>query len=827
MVLACCWASALAAQNGIKSPDQFLPHRLGQQFTPHHVLVDYYGYLAEKSPGTMRLETYGNTSEGRPLLLATFSSPENLANLEQIRQNNLRLAGQLDGKANMDNPIAIVWISLSVHGNEPSGAESGLELSYKLAAQTDPSIREWLKNTVVIVDPVVNPDGYDRYTHWNRMASNLVKNAHPDAREHQEPWPGGRVNHYYFDLNRDWAWATQVETQQRLAVFQRWLPHVHPDVHEQGVDDPYYFAPAAEPMHDYITGWQRDFQTQIGRNHAQYFDQNGWLYFTKEVFDLFYPSYGDTYPMYNGSIGMTYEQAGGPRGGTSVVNSLGDTLRLDDRIEHHLTTCLSTVEVTSKNAKAVVENFRDYHQKSSSQPPGKYKTFVLKASNNPNKTKALCTLLDQHNIRYGTAGKGLSGIAAFDYGSGKDISASIAPNDIVISAYQPKAILVQVLFEPESRLQDSMTYDITAWSLPLAHGLEGYAIKERIEPKGAYTPYKAPEAMITASPYAWCVRRGSLAEARFVSFLLQKGVNIRTATKAFMAAEEQFAAGDWIINRADNRAIAADLDGMVKSAAVRANVPVLPIFSGFMNRGSDLGSESFHLVQAPGVAILYGEDVDANAYGHIWHYFEQELQYPITPINAARLQRAKLHDFGVLIVADGRYSFNDAQMETLKNWIKNGGRLILCEGAIRAFADKDNFALKSKEIKKDTTSEVPKSYAARERDGISDNNPGAIVRAKADNSHPLAYGLPDYYYSLKTGGDLYEMPEKGTSAIWLENGFRSFGFIGSRFKSRMKKTPIAVSQPMGEGEVVYFTDSPLFRSFWQQGKVLFANAVFY
>ncbi len=818
-----------SAQSALKSPDDFLSHRLGEAFTPHYMLTDYFEYLSANSSTTMRLVQYGKTTEARPLQYACFSSPENLRNLEEIRKNNLRLAGVLDGKGSPDqtNPIAIVWISMSVHGNEPAGSECGLLLAYQLATQTDPNIKEWLKNTVVILDPAVNPDGYDRYTHWNRMASNKIVNAQPESREHREPWPGGRVNHYYFDLNRDWAWATQTETKQRILVYQNWLPHVHPDLHEQGIDAPYYFAPAAEPMHDYITAWQRQFQAQIGENHAHYFDQNGWLYFTKEIFDLFYPSYGDTYPMYNGSIGMTYEQGGGPAGGRAVLNDVGDTLTLMDRIQHHLTTSLSTIETASKNAKVLVENFKEYYAKTSTNPQGAYKAFVIKESNDPNKINDLCALLDLHKITYGRVGAGMSGVKAFDYAAGKEISASIAPNDLVISAYQPHSVLIQVLFEPESRLQDSLTYDITAWALPFAHGLEAYALKQRLEPKKAFEKYKVPEMMISAAPYTWCFRRNSLSDIKFLGALLQQGVKVRTATKAFAVSDQVFDAGDYIVNRADNRVISGNLDGIVKSEALKANVSLLAVFTGMANKGNDFGSEMYHLINAPEVAIVYGEEVDANAYGHIWFSFEQELGYPITPIALSRLPRMKLSDFGVIIMPDGYYDLSEKQMTAITNWIKNGGRLITCEGGTRAFADKEGFSLKTKEAPKKDSTAMQKSFSERERDGISDNNPGAIFRAKADNSHPLAFGLPDYYYTLKNNADVYEMPDKGTTAVWLEDNYTSFGFVGSRLKKRFKKTPIVITQSMGQGEVVHFVDSPMFRSFWQQGKFLFCNAVFY
>ena len=294
--------SGIFAQK-LLSPEEFMPHKYGEQFTPHNLTVDYFRHAAANSD-LIQLKEYGKTNQSRPLLYAIISSKENLANLEKIRLNNLARAGVAGGKSDPSvSNVTIVWLSMNVHGNEPASSESSVSVLYNLVNTNRLDAKEWLKNTVVIIDPCVNPDGYHRYTHWNNNASDKTPNPSPDAREHREPWPGGRVNHYYFDLNRDWAWLTQIESQQRMAVYKDWLPHVVPDFHEMGYNSPYYFAPAAQPYHKYITPFQRDFQVEIGKNHAKYFDKEGWLYFTKEVFDLFYPSYGDTYPTYNGAVG--------------------------------------------------------------------------------------------------------------------------------------------------------------------------------------------------------------------------------------------------------------------------------------------------------------------------------------------------------------------------------------------------------------------------------------------------------------------------------------------------------------------------------------------
>ncbi|MCY7291846.1 MAG: M14 family metallopeptidase, partial [Ferruginibacter sp.] len=368
----------------IISPDAFLGYQLGSKFTAHHKLVAYFEAASKASPSTMKLEKYGETTEGRPLIIGLISSPENIAALEDIRKNNLRLTGLLNDKPGNANAPAIVWLSYNVHGNEPSSSEVSMKVLYELLSGKNTSLNNWLKNTVVIIDPCLNPDGRERYVNWFTQMSGSLPNADPNAREHSEPWPGGRSNHYNFDLNRDWAWQTQVESQTRLAKYQQWMPQIHCDFHEQSPNNPYYFAPAAEPVHEAVTQWQKDFQVTVGKNHAKYFDNNGWLYFTKQYFDLFYPSYGDTYPLFNGSIGMTYEQAGHSRGGVSIALDNADTLTLADRIEHHFTTSISTIEIASANAQKLLTGFKKYFDDAKAGTNNNYKNYIISNKNENN-----------------------------------------------------------------------------------------------------------------------------------------------------------------------------------------------------------------------------------------------------------------------------------------------------------------------------------------------------------------------------------------------------------------------------------------------------------
>ncbi len=838
LALLCLFIHAfqMVAQN-VPTPNEFLPYRLGEQFTPHHLLVDYYRAVAKAAPNKMILKEYGKTNELRPLLYAIISSPENLKNIEQIRLNNLRRTGLIEGKADNTNPIAILWISMNVHGNEPASSETSMALLSELLNSENKEVSEWLKKTVVIIDPCVNPDGYHRYTHWYNNVADAQPNINAEAREHNEPWPYGRVNHYLFDLNRDWAWATQVETQQRLEVYKEWMPQVHPDFHEMGFQQSYYFNPAAEPIHRYVTPFQRDFQTEIGKNHAKYFDANGWLYFTKEVFDLFYPSYGDTYPTFNGAVGMTYEQ-GGIRAGRAVLMENGDTLTLKNRIAHHLATALSTVEISAKNAARLCNNFSDYFQKNIQNPQGQYKTFVIKASSGKDKIKAFCVALDRHKIRYGLAGKA-SSASGYDYRTMKTATTNIVAEDVIVSAYQPLGLLAQVLLEPEGELSDSLTYDITAWSLIHAYGLEATALKQRLEPSQPLIFERVVALEKPAQPpYAYLARWNSLNNVQFLSNITQRGVHVRTAREPFDAEGQHFERGTLLITRGDNSDLGENFDKIVTAAALLNQQSLVLVKTGFSEKGADFGSDKMDILQRPRVAIIYDDEVDNNSFGQLWYYFEQDLKMPVTSLHTKSLNNAILGSYNIICLTEGRYGAMDSpRLERLREWIGNGGRLILIGEAVAAFEDKKGFEL-SKFPSKDeseraetlqTKQTLQRRYAHfcdAERTSLSDNLPGAIVKVTLDNSHPLAYGMGETYFSLKTNSLAYQPLKEAWNVGYLRGEIEKLGFIGYNAAQSLRGSLVFSVQPIRRGSVVYMVDNPLFRNFWYQGKFLFSNAVF-
>lgn len=810
------------AQN-IQSPEQFLGYKPGEQYTPHHKIVDYFKYIASVSKNT-KLQQFGTTNEGRPLLAIFIASDENIGRLEEIRHNNLRLAGMESG-ASLANAPEITWLSYNVHGNEPASSEAAMWTLFDMVDPANTRTKAWLKNTIVVIDPCLNPDGRDRYVNFYNSVKGLVPDAYQASREHAEPWPGGRVNHYYFDLNRDWAWQAQKETQARVGLYNQWLPQVHVDFHEQGINAPYYFAPAAEPYHKDITQWQRDFQVTIGKNNAKDFDKNGWMYFTKQEFDLLYPSYGDTYPLYNGSIGMTYEQ-GGISGGLAVVTRNGDTLTLVQRVAHHHSTGISTIETASENAAKLKEEFKKFYDNSRNNPPGEYKTYVIKNDNNE-KTDMLAKMLSRNGIKYGF-GLANKSVTGYNYFTDKVEQYNVGPNDLVINAYQPKSVLLHVLLEPRTFIPDSATYDITAWALPYAYGLKAYGLKESLKPANTSWSISKPQALANAQAYAYVSAWQSVADVRFLAALLKKNIKVRYTEKPFEAGGKKFTAGSLIITKASNDR--TDFDQVVTQTAAELGHELVPLSSGFVDKGNDIGSDVIHLIKQPRVLLVAGDGVNSEAMGEVWHLFEQQLKYPVTLVRYQDMGRTRLSDFDVVIFPDGRYQ--DFPSEKLQSWIREGGKLIAIDNAVSLLADKKGSFLKKKEEKekkddaKDKTISV-KKYSARERDAISENIAGAIFKLDIDNTHPLAFGLPEYYFSLKMNNDIYELlgEDNWNVGTVRKNSYVS-GFAGYKSKQKIVNGMLLGVQSMGRGSVVYLVDDPLFRSFWENGKLLFSNAVF-
>ena len=801
------------------SPSDFLGYHKGTSFTPHHLITDYFEAVGSQSDRVVLIE-YGRTWEGRPLVLAFVSSPDNLARLDSIQQIQMKLLQ--DGGPGAD--LAIVWLSFGVHGDEGSSSEAAMELIYHLAHTDDPQMEEWLRQSLVIIDPCLNPDGRERYTNWYRSVLGSLPSVDPASREHNQPWPGGRYNHYYFDLNRDWSWATQIETKARLREYNKWLPHVHIDFHEQEYTAGYYFGPAVQPYHSQIHPWQDAFQNILASNHRRHFDARGWLYFSRERFDLLYPGYGDTYAMLSGATGITYEAPGGV--GLQIRLPSGDTLRLSDRIERHTLAAISTIESAVVHREALRDGSARYFNE--------YKSLVengayLIRAKDVVSTNTLRSFFELHGIRTFTP-MPQSRFRATPYGSSQSQLVDIDPDDLIVPVSQPKYRLLRALMEPLTELNETETYDVTAWNLPYAFGLDVYMLSK--EPRASEQQVKRDTsgAAISREPYAWLVNWSGMEDARLLASLHANDIRMRRSAEEFSYGSRNFGRGSLVISQNDNRnqVLSVCLEPILHKYPGRLH----PVYGGAGDSTGtfSIGSSAIRPLKRPSVLLMSGPECFAQNLGEIWFYLEHSLGLQVNLIDQQALEQIDLRSYTHLIIPSGRYTLfqSDEIFHRLDRWIRDGGTLVLMQSAIDAFTGEGRFGLQRVQIRTDSLTKSGRTlYADRNSLYRRRANPGAVVLLEIDSSHPVGFGYSGYWHSLLSHNRLYTLQDDGWNvAISAAQPAIVNGHAGADYAHHLPDKVFIGVENRGTGSVVYFVSNPVYRAFWQSGAMLLANAIF-
>ena len=818
---------SLTAQE-VRSPEQYLGYAPGSRFTLHHAVDEYFRYIAEVSPKAHYL-SYGTTYEGRPLGVCFVSSPENLANLEQIRLANIRQTGLGSGDSKAET-VPFIWLAYNVHGSEPAGTETAMKVLYSLVMGDYPGSDEWLKNSIIIIDPCQNPDGRDLFTVRYLRAQGFPPNTDPNAWEHNQGWPSARLNHYLFDLNRDWSWHVQQETRMRMKLYNSYMPQVHADFHEMGSGSTFFFPPGAEPWHEVMTPWQREYQKITGKSISEIFDAENKLYFTKDNFDLFCPSFGDTWPLFNGAMGFTLEQGGGAQAGLALNRKERDTLTLTQRIEGHYLASMAVIRTACENRVRLMKEFYDFFRTAETNPPFKYKTIIIKGTNDPSALQSLKELLESNQIRYSSPRVNGKKLVAFDYRSNKEGTVTAEKGDLIVSAYQPQGRLVQVLFEPDSYASDSLSYDLTAWALPYVYNIEAYATAEKVMPE---TRDHNPEAdagadTVTVKPYAYAAAMKGYGELKFLAQLYKAGLNVRYAVKPFTMNGRIFDRGSVVVARGDNLSV-ADFDLKVKAAATSGGTTIVPLSSGMVSEGKDLGSDYFPVKSAPSIIMAGGEGT-SSTFGEIWFFLERELEFPVTIIEADQLATANLNEYDILILPGGNHT---KAKDQIMAFINRGGRVIAIESAVSLFQAEKTTALakaidaKDAEEKKnvktnsaDTT--LLTRFDDQRRISATERSAGAIFRVKLDDTHPYASGMGKEWFIMKRNVG-FPFLEKANNIGYITDDKPVAGFSGYKFNKKVKNTDVIASERIGKGEVIYISDDPYFRAYWKSGRVLLGN----
>ncbi|WP_374274979.1 M14 family zinc carboxypeptidase [Brevundimonas sp.] len=834
----------------IPTPEQILGHQLGQRITPTAAVHRYFEALQAAAPDRMRIGQYGQTHEGRPLLWSVIGSPENIARIDQIQAAAQALADPrrtdaARAQALMADQPAIVWLAHSVHGNEISPAESAMAIArHLLASPDDPRVQAILDNTLVFILPTQNPDGRERFIASYAAAAGIRIDPDPLSAERAERWPTGRFNSALFDLNRDWFAQTQPETRGHSALLRSWSPHVVVDAHEMGTDDTFFFPPEAEPHNPLLPPRQMETRAVIGRNTGQWFDRLGLDYFTREVYDAFYPGYGDAWPSYLGAVSMTYEQ--GSARGLAARRSSGDILTYPETIQGHFTAALSTLEAAARERARLLSDHWAHSREAVARTGG---WLLPRDAADPGAADRLAELMALQGVEVSRA-------------SGAACGQSMPQGGYAIAEGQPMGPLARVLFDRSIALRpgfleeqerrralglDAQIYDVTAWSLPLAFNTpvidcRALPTGERLEPGrrriGAVT---GP----TDSP-AWIVSAGTQA-FRFMTAALDAGLRVRSPEAGFTLDGRPYPAGSMIVTRGGNP---DDVDATIARLAAETGADVTAVGDTWVTEGPSFGSDRSPVLKAARVALAWDDGTSPTAAGSVRHVLEREYGWPVTVVAVRNLARADLSGFDAVILPDGGYGgLGEVGLANLRGFTERGGVLVAMAGAAEAIADPkarllaarlEGAAAENAEDDDEAADTPPPgdlladedAYLTRVRgtDRELDQVAGAFLGARVDRDHWLAAGVPEHISILYGGAAVFHplTLEDGVNVVRFEgpNDLLEAGQLWSENRAQLAYKPAVMAQPLGDGWIVAFAQDPTLRGFLRGQDGLLLNALF-
>lgn len=803
----------------IPSPEQFLGYPVGEWHTRHDRIVSYFEKLAELSP---KVEVFfiGQTNEQRPQVYLLISTPENLAKKEEIRLNHLKVKNPTETYPATE-PL-ILQLGYGVHGNEASSAEAAMLTAYYLVAGQNTEIENYLTQSLIFVEPVLNPDGRDRHTLWVNSRRGTPPVADPLDTEHQEAWPGGRTNHYWFDLNRDWLPLAQIESQNRVAFFHHWLHNVVTDYHEMGTSSTYFFEPT-KPYGSENPIIPRYHYEVINPAFAKYFqkslDDIGSLYWSKEVFDNSYPGYGSTYPDIHGGLGLVFEQA---RSEGRIQNTTTIPLAFKFAIRNHVRTSIATVKAAVENKKLMQEYQKKFFTDAYNQGKKENAYHVFGDENDPTRTRKFVELLHKHHIEtYQLSNQVNASGFSFKPGSA-----------YVVPTAQPQYLMVKTIFEKVTQFHDSVFYDTSAWSMSMAFNMPHAVVKQNLLGKAVTSESLNPQiASVSKATYAYLTDWADYNAPLFLNELQKDGIFVKTAMSPFTVqtqkGEKSLGYGSLMIAVADQKISTEQLFEAINKAAQKAQIEVYSVSTGLNVKGVDLGSRNFQTVRKPKILMPVGNGISAYEAGEIWHLFDTRFGIPITKPDISDLSRINLYDYNVIILVSGNH--NALKAEKLKEWVQNGGTLILQRGAINwGIRHKlTTVTLKKNEQKSDSLArgnytEARNFYGAKETGG-------SYYQTTIDLTHPIGFGYTHPELTVYRNSNIFLNPGKnrfGKVALYTSNPHLS-GYVHPENLNLIKNSASILAHSLGQGAVVLFADNPNFRGFMYGTNKTFVNAIFF
>ena len=825
--------------------------------------------LIAAAPDRVRTEVIGTTAEGKVMRLLVISSPDNIRRIDQIRADLDKLAdprstSAAEARAIAARTPAVVLLTHSIHGNEPAGFESAMMTAYQLLASDNAEIRAILKDVVVLINPSQNPDGHERYAAWSNSVA--VGSDDPAALESREPWSiQGRFNHYRFDMNRDVLALSQAETRALAGVILRWHPQVSADLHSTTAQ--YFFPPAAAPIKGNLPATTPKWLERIGRGNAGAFDRYGWSYYVRDVFDLYYAGYWDSWPSLNGAIGMTFETDGGPQ--LRLRKDDGSVTTFADGIAHHHVAAMATLVTAAAGHEEMLRDYYDFRVSGMSDAAGRaFRRVVFTPGDDPARSRQLATLLGRQGIEVTELTQPLTSLKAHGYaGTGALERRTFPVGSYVVDLVQPQARLATAILEPKSRLDSAFAqaqldrwrrnqrrgpeastegyefYDVTAWSLPYAFDVEAYWTEDAPALTGrpaASVPAPVGGAAAHARSAYVFANAGENA-ARLAMRLMGEGFRVGAASRPLVADGMTYPEGTFVVRVARNP---DSLHTRIDALAKELGVTVTGAQSGFPASGqTGVGSEAVFPLHAPKLLIAAGDGVEQTSFGDAWFYLERELGLTVTPVDLAALGRIELSDYNILILPDGGAGtmwrqLGEGGAAKLKAWVQDGGLVVAWGSAVGLLARKEleltTVATVDSAGVKDTAMVAPRPapplVSPNAPQGTKpDQIPGAIFRATLDRSHWLAWGYGrDDLPVLLTSRELLKPSSKGDNpAAFTGTGLLLAGFAFPNTERFVQGSVYAAVENSGQGKVILFADDPLFRGFWRGPARLVSNAILY
>ena len=797
----------------IPTPKSSIGHQVGDWHITHDKLVQYMYALASSSD-RITIEDRGATFEGRPLLLLTITSANNHLNIETIRQQHLELTQKEPSTTNINEMPIVVQQGFSIHGNEPSGSNAALAVAYYLAAAQGPAIDTLLNNTVILFDPSYNPDGLQRFAYWANTNKSKNINPDPNDREYDEVWPGGRTNHYWFDMNRDWLPVQLPESRARIATFHKWMPNILTDHHEMGTNSSFFFQPGIPSRTHPLTPQQnQDLTGEIGTYHATAFDKIGSFYYSKESFDDFYYGKGSTFPDINGSIGILFEQASSRGHAQESVNGI---LTFPFTIRNQFTAALSTLEAAVAMRQKILSYQQEFYQQAFKEA-AKADAIVFGDEKDPSKAYHLAEILMRQNIQ-------VHKIANDFTSKGKRYTKE---SSYAVPKNQRQHRLINAMFEKRTEFKDSLFYDVSAWTLPLAFNLDynqniptnkvGEKITTLTKPGATAPKY---------SEYGYLMQWHDYYTPKALNMLLKKGIRAKVGMTPFTSQDKKYDYGTILIPVQNQDLSPKDIAKAIEEIVAQTGVTIDPANSG-QTQKVNLGSNQFKALKLPKVAMLVGDGINPYDAGEIWHLFDQRYDMHITKLDTKNFRRVDISKYTDIIMPATRgNALNKDAAKKLKTWVQNGGTLIGYKSAGK-WLEKNEFMKMTFKSNKTTATDI--SFEQRSNYNGAQYIGGAIFQTTLDRSHPIAFGyknknLPVFRNTtlfIEADKNSYNNPIKYTASPLLS------GYISLPNLELLKNTVPFKKAKLGRGNVLYFTDNTNFRAFWYGTNKLLMNAIFF